>query len=286
MAIRIVIDSASDISWEYADKHGIKVVPLSVTYYDKSFKEDREFDLEKHYSHYETDPNFLPKTSQPSPKQFLTVYEELAKEGAKDILVICISSAMSGTMNSARLAISILQNSYPDVQVHLIDSLNASFPEVFLAEEAVDLIKKGWKIDKIVPRLNELVKLLKTYIFIPNLKYLHLGGRISIAKYYLARLLKKKVITRVNEAGTNETAATVSDVDEGLAKIVQLTTENYTRYPRKFVIVHANDIENAKKLKEIVLSKEPKAEVRIIKTKCTISAHTGPGAVALLTDFG
>ncbi len=286
MAIRIIIDSSSDIPWDYADEHGIKVIPLSVTYYDKSYKEDRNFDLDKHYSYYETDPDFLPKTSQPSPKEFLVVYEELAKEGATEIIVICISSAMSGTLNSARLAVTFLEKQYPNVKVHLVDSLNASYPEVFLAEEALDLIEKGWAIDKIITRLNELVKLLKTYIFIPTLKYLHLGGRISLTKYYLARLLRKKVITRVNEAGTNETAATVSNVDDGLVKLVELTTEKYTRFPRKYTIIHSNDEANAQKLKKIVLAKVPKAEIKIIRTKCTISAHTGPNAVALLSDFG
>lgn len=286
MAIRIIIDSSSDIPWDYADKHGIKVIPLSVTYYDKSYKEDRDFDLDKHYSHYETDSNFLPKTSQPSPKEFLVIYKELAKGGATEIIVICISSAMSGTLNSARLAITYLEKKYPEVKIHLVDSLNASYPEVFLAEEAVDLIEKGWVIDKIIARLNELIKLLKTYIFIPNLKYLHLGGRISLTKYYLAKLLRKKVITRVNEAGTNETAATVSNIDDGLAKLVELTTEKYTRFPRKYAIIHSNDEVNAQKLKKLVLDKEPKAEIKIIRTKCTISAHTGPNAVALLSDFG
>ncbi|HUT80715.1 MAG TPA: DegV family protein [Candidatus Bathyarchaeia archaeon] len=286
MSIRVVVDSASDISWEYADKLGVKVVPLTISYNDKTFKETREFDLAAHYSNYEKDSNFLPKTAQPSPKEFVTVYNELVKEGTKDIIVVCISATMSGTMNSARLAAEFIKDTHPEIKVHLVDSKNASYTEVFLVEEAIDLIKKGEKVEKIVSRLNELVPLLKTYIYIPNLKYLYLGGRISITKYLLARLLRKKVIIRVNEKGTNETAATVSNIDNGFKKMLQLTTKKFTEFPRKYAIVHANNEELANKLKELLLEKDPKAKVQIILTKCTISTHTGPNAVALLSDFG
>ncbi|MBN1330308.1 MAG: DegV family protein [Candidatus Heimdallarchaeota archaeon] len=286
MSIRVVVDSASDIPWDYADKLGVKVVPLSISYDDKVFKENREFDLAAHYSNYERNPDFLPKTAQPSPKEFVTVYNELIKEGAKDIIVVCISATMSGTMNSARLATDFIKDTHPEVKVHLVDSKNASYTEVFLVEEAITMIKKGEKVEKIISRLNELVPLLKTYIYIPNLRYLYLGGRISGTKYLLARLLRKKVITRVNEKGTNESAATVSNIDDGFEKMLQLTTKKFTKFPRKYAIVHANNEELAKELEKLLLEKDPKAKLQIILTKCTISTHTGPNAIALLSDFG
>lgn len=286
MSIRIVTDSSSDIPWDFADKHGIKVVPLSVTYYDKNFKETRDFDLDKHYSYYETDPNFLPKTSQPSPKEYYTVYNELIKEGAKDILVVCISSALSGTLNSARLAANMIQEKNSLVKIHLIDSLNASYPEVFLVEDALDLIAKNEKVEEIVDHLNLLVKKIRTHILIPTLKYLHLGGRISIAKYLLSRLLRKQVITRVNAKGTNETAKIIKNTDQGLEELINLTIHSSTTLPRKLAIVHANNAELAEKLKGMVKEKIPKADLKIVRTKCTISAHTGPNAVALIADFG
>ena len=93
-------------------------------------------------------------------------------------------------------------------------------------------------------------------------------------------------ITRVNEKGTNETAATVTSVQEGLEMLVKLTTEDNTRFPRKVAIVHANNLEQANILKHLVDENIPKADCVIIQTKCTISAHTGPNAVALLSDFG
>ena len=203
MSIRFVTDSCSDIPWDYAKKNKIKVVPLSVLYNDKVFKETPDFDLEKHYNNYKVNPNFLPKTSQPTPGEYFKVYEELIKEGASSIIVICVSSKLSGTINSAQTAAKMIKNSHPEINFYFIDSLNASYSEVFLIEEGLDLVKKGVKIDKIIEKLESLKRKIKTYIFIPTLKFLHLNGRISLTKYLLGKLLRKKVIIRVNEEGAN-----------------------------------------------------------------------------------
>ncbi|NHJ05844.1 MAG: DegV family EDD domain-containing protein [Candidatus Heimdallarchaeota archaeon] len=189
-------------------------------------------------------------------------------------------------MNSARLATEMIKNEGKNVRIHLIDSLNASYSEVFLVNQALMLIKEGKNTEEIVKNLNQLVSKIKTFIVIPTLKYLHLGGRISIAKYLLARLLRKIVITRVNEKGANETASTVKNFEQGLEKLVELTTEKSKRFPRKVAIVHARNYEMAEKLEKIVREKIPNAELEIIRTKVTISAHTGPKAVALISDFG
>ncbi|HUU77939.1 MAG TPA: DegV family protein [candidate division Zixibacteria bacterium] len=286
MSIRIITDSSSDISYDFADENNIKVIPLSVSFEDKSYKEDRTFDIDKHYDYYESNKNFFPKTSQPSPKEYYQVYNELIKDGAKDIIVICISSALSGTLNSARLASEMIKNEGKEVNIHLVDSLNASYSEVFLVKDALTQIKNGKNAETIIKRLNLLVTKIKTFIVIPTLKYLHLGGRISIAKYLLARLLRKIVITQVNEKGANETASTVKSFEQGLEKLVELTTEKNKRFPRKVAIVHARNYEMAEKLKKIVREKIPNAEIEIVRTKVTISAHTGPKAVALISDFG
>lgn len=284
--IGIVTDSASDISFSFANEHGIKVVPLSVTFHAKTYLENEDFDVDAYYSQYSKESNFMAKTSQPSPKLFLTAYEELIAEGVQDIIVICISSALSGTLNSARIAANVLANSHPDVSVHLIDSLNASYPEVFLVEEALDLIEKKVAIDEIVAHLRSLVPEINTFILIPDLKYLHMGGRISIAKYLLAKLLRKKVITRVNEEGKNEQAAVVNSTEEGLKKLIELTKEERDYPPRKLAIVHGNNYEAAEEFQKIVETEFPKADIRVERTGVTISAHTGPNAVALISDFG
>ncbi len=285
MSIRIVTDSASDIDFDFAKENGVLVAPLSVTFDDGTvYREDENFDLDGYYKKYEN-PNFFAKTSQPSPNDFLRIYETLKNENAKEIIVITISSALSGTLNSAMLAAKMFNRKNKDIQFYFVDSLNASYPETFLVEEGLELIKKGLPAEEIAKILQDMTQNIKTYILMPSLRYLHKGGRISITKYLLGKILKLKPITVVNSKGTNEVAATVRDFDEGLVKMIELTTKNYTVFPKEIVIIHANNEERAIKLKELVKEKIEGVKVRIVRTRVTISAHTGPDAVSLISKF-
>ena len=143
MNIRIVTDSSSDIPWDFADKHKIKVVSLSVIYDDKSYKEDRNYDLDQHYQKYVDNKDFLPKTSQPAPKEYLQAYEDLVDEGAKDILNIHVSNKLSGTANSINIATKIFREQNKEVNVHVWDTRHASYAEVFFIKEAIKLIEEG-----------------------------------------------------------------------------------------------------------------------------------------------
>lgn len=204
MKIGFVTDSGSDIDFDYADKIGVKVVPLSITFSDEDdvvHKENRSFDLESYYNKYNTVDDFLAKTAQPTPHDFFVAYEELIKEGINEIIVVPLSSGLSGTINSARLGSNMLKKKNKDIKVHLIDSLNASYSEVLLIEEGIRLREQGLDGEEIAQKLREQVKNIKTYILFPSLKYLRKGGRISVTKYILGTLLKKRPITVVNAEG-------------------------------------------------------------------------------------
>ena len=122
----------------------------------------------------------MPRTSQPSPLDFFKAYEKLAKEGATEIIVICISGKLSGTMNSANAAANMFKEANPEIKVAIIDSKNASYAEGFLVEEALELAEKETAFEVIVEKLKSLVKRIKSYLYIPTLKYLFKGGRMGI----------------------------------------------------------------------------------------------------------
>jgi DegV family protein with EDD domain len=283
-----VTDSGSDIDPEYADKIGVKVVPLTITFSDEDgveYKEDRDFDYFAYYKKYTTVDDFLAKTAQPTPHDFFLAYEELASKGVKDIIVTTLSSGLSGTINSARLGYNMLKRKNKDVKVHLVDSMHASYAEVLLIEEGMRLEKQGLDAEEIAKKLREHVKNFKIYILFPSLKYLRKGGRISITKYILGTLLKKRPITVVNKEGKNEVAGSATDTDEGIHKILEMTSEGFTRFPKQVVIIHGDNLDYAgrmeKRLKE--LFKDTKIITRC--TGVTISAHTGPDVVALISEF-
>ncbi len=287
MSIKVITDSASDIPWDYAKEKGVEVVSLTVNYHSQTFTENEEFDLLGYYEHFK-EKKFFPKTAQPSPADFFTAYEKVIEEGAKDIIVVTISSGLSGTNNSARIAADMLSQFHEGINVHLVDSLNASFPEVFLVDEALDLIEKGLKAEEIADKLRLLVPKLKTYILLPNLNHLHAGGRISTPKYVLARLLKKKPITVVNSEGKNEVATSVTKIEKGIQELVRLTTEDYTVKPRRVCIVKTGPdaTELADMLEAELKEHLPDVPYIILLSGVSISAHTGSGCVSLVSDFG
>ncbi len=288
MKLGFVTDSGSDIDPDYAEKIGVKVVPLSITFSDADdvvHLEDKNFDLDSYYDKYNTVDDFSAKTAQPTPNDFFIAYEELAKEGVKEIIVVTLSSGLSGTINSARLGANMLKRKNKNVKVHLVDSLNASYSEVLLVEEGMNLQKQGLGAEEIAIKLGEQAKNIKTYILFPSLKYLRKGGRISITKYVLGTLLRKRPITVVNKEGQNEVATSVTDTDEGIHKILELASENFTRFPKQVVIIHGNNLDYAGRMKKQLKKHFKKAKITTRCTGVTISAHTGPNVIALISYF-
>jgi DegV family protein with EDD domain len=288
MKIGFVTDSGSDIDLDYADKIGVKVIPLSITFSDAPdvvHKEDRSFDIDSYYEKYNTVEDFFAKTAQPTPHDFFVAYEELVEKGVEEIIVVPLSSGMSGTINSARLGANMLKKKNENIKVHLVDSLNASYAEVLLIEEGMRLRDQGLNGEEIANKLREHVNDFKIYILFPSLKYLRKGGRISATKYVLGTLLKKRPITVVNKEGNNEVATSVTETDEGIHKILELTSENFTRFPKQVVIIHGNNLDYAGRMEKQLEEHFKGTKILTRCTGVTISAHTGPNVVALISEF-
>ncbi len=197
MSFAIVIDSVSDISREYAKKHGIQIVPMSVTFHGEEHYEDETFDLKKFYSHFD-EPGFLPKTSQPSPSSFYEAYNKAIADGKEKILAITVSSGLSGTFNSASIAARMVRDENEGVEIEVVDSLNCSHGEVFLAETAVEMRDEGKSFEEVVIEVRSKITKLVNHVFLVSLKFLKAAGRVNIAKYWIARIFKKKPIIKMD----------------------------------------------------------------------------------------
>lgn len=324
MTIRFITDSASDIR-ELAKELHVKVVPLSVTIGSESIPEDEHFDYEWFYSVFtedqeekkegedeaEKEKSFfqamkekgshlidklpsvpflsskqdLPKTSQPTPQLFYQAYEEVVKEGATEIIVVTISSGLSGTLNSAKLAAKQFSRRNKEVKFYFVDSLSASFPSTYLIRRGIKYAEQGMAAAEIAKKLQEQAHNITTYIFLPTIKYIYLGGRLSLTKYLLGRFLRKKPIIKTNAEGKLETVTTVTNAEEGLEKLLELSTDNFAKKPVSVAIMYGIRDDYADHLEQFVKSKYPDIEVIRRNTGAIIAAHTGPEAVGLICDF-
>lgn len=217
--IKLITDSTSDIEKQEAEKYGITIVPLKVIMEGNDYRDRVDLNAEDFYPLLEQCDN-LPTTSQPSPQDFLTIYEK-AKEANDSIIVITLSSAISGTYQSACIAKDLLD--YEDV--HIIDSLNATQGLHILVKKAVQLIQEGKETKDIVSFLEEYKKRIHIFAVVDTLEYFYKGGRLSKTSAAMGTLLKFKPVVGLKE-GKLELFDKARGTMKASAKILELIQEH------------------------------------------------------------
>ncbi|MDO5519423.1 MAG: DegV family protein [bacterium] len=190
MSIRIICDSASDITREQAEKWGVTILPIKTIFGDQEYLDGVTMDHKEFYEKLiETDE--LPKTSQISPYD----YEEVFKKGIEagdTIICITLSSKLSGCYQSAHIAAAEFEG-----QVKIVDSENVCIGEQLLVELAVRLRKEGKNAEEIVTILSEEKKNIRLIALLDTLEYLKKGGRISTTAAFAGTLLSIKPVIAI-----------------------------------------------------------------------------------------
>ena len=297
MAIGLVTDSGSDLPWDFAKENNIKVACLYMYVHDEELREDENFDRDAYYKLFEEEKAFLhipklnlhsfvPKTSQPNPKDFTDAYMEHIKEGKKDIIVITISAGLSGSINSATLAAKQVMRQHKDVKIHVVSSLSASHPEVFLIRMALNLIKKKkHNAEEIAEILTKQAVKIKTIILLPTLRYLWKGGRLGTTKFLLGAMLRKKPIVTMNEQGNVITVGSATDVYEGFEESLKLSTDDYTRVPKTIGIVYGSRPDYADNMADVIKEKYPEMIIEKIQSGGSVLSHLGPESIGVISDY-
>jgi DegV family protein with EDD domain len=199
--VAFVTDSASDLDPAVAVKDGIRIVPLSVSFGEESFRAGVDLSTEEFWKRM-TAPNApFPKTAAASPGEFKAVYDAAFADGADAIVSIHVSGLLSGAIKSAEIARGLL----PEREIHVVDSQGASMAEGLLAYMGQEMAKIGVSAEEIARVLTDRAADLRMYVSLETLEYLKKGGRISGAKAAIGTLLSVKPIIAV-AAGVVDTA--------------------------------------------------------------------------------
>lgn len=185
--MRIITDSASDITKEEADKFNIDVIPLLVEFNGKSYMDGIDITKEEFYNKL-IDYDDIPKTSMVTAYRFSEYFDKYKDE---DIIYIGLSSKLSNSFNQAMLAKEDRTN------IHLIDSLNVAMGERILVEYAIKLRDSNKDIEYIIRELEEKRKNIKVIALLDTLEYLQKGGRISKTVAIAGKLLTIKPVIAV-----------------------------------------------------------------------------------------
>ena len=273
MTVKIVTDTLSDITGDLAGELGLTVVPLYVRFGDEIFKDRVEISSEEFYRRlvYE---DILPSTTQPTPNDFITVYEELAKE-TDEILVIVVSSKLSGTYQSATQAIDMVKL---DCKINVVDSLRVAMAEGLIVLSTVNAVKNGANLEKATEHAKKAVDRSHLVAYFDTLKYLAKGGRIGKAQGLLGSMLSVKPILTMKDGemapltrvrSLNAGFDHLYSIVEGAGKLELLAVE------------HATTPDDADKLVERFSSVYPKDEIRRSVISPVIGTYAGPNALAV-----
>ncbi len=188
--IKIFVDSSADYEAEELKERQIHLIPLSVTMNGKTYADG--IDLKKNdFFELLINSEEFPKTSQPSPQDFLSVFED-ARKNNDQVICILLSSALSGTYQTALLA----RNMVDYEEIYIIDSHSATYPIRIMTDYACMLAKQGLTAKEIADKVNDLKPRVKLLAVLDTLEYLSKGGRIPKSVAAIGEIARiKPVIT-------------------------------------------------------------------------------------------
>jgi len=275
----IVLDSTADFPQARERFENWRVVPLYVRFGDESFRDYVELGPEEFYARLRTAVE-LPTTSQPTPQDFLSAYEELA--GYERIYTLTIAGTLSGTLGSARTAGGELGGD----RVRVVDTTTASAAIAMLGLAIQRRLEAGTTdedVEALVARYTRENGLLFT---VDTLEFLARGGRIGRARAMAGQLLHIKPILTITD-GEVVPVKRVRGNQKAMQEFVrEFTAETVDTPGLRVGIAHADAPVRAEALRKMVRGERPHADIEIVTTLgAVVGTHAGPGTVGFFWFF-
>lgn len=269
--IRIITDSAADITREQARRLGVEVVPLSITFPSIAYDQAADEDFSRFYALLESEKTF-PTTSQPAPAAFARAFER-ARDAGDSVVCVLISSGLSGTVQSARIA----RDTVGYDAIHIIDSRSAIMPLRILVEHAAALAGQGLAPGDIVRQVEALSTRVQVFGMLDTLTYLAKGGRLPRAVALAGNLLHIKPVVTLRDG----VIVTSGRGRNGQAVVKAMEDMGYDpAFPVYFGYTAGDD--KIRQMQQQTLAKHPDIrETPPVSIGGVIGAHVGPGAVAV-----
>ncbi len=282
MSYRIIGDSCCDLTEKYkADSH-FRLVPLTLQVDDTYIRDDETFDQAR-FLQLIRESKSVQKSACPSPEDFLKVYE-----GEEDmVFVVTLSQHLSGTYNSAVLAVNLYHEEHPDSpkRIHVFSSDSACCGEALIAFKIQELAEAGASFDEIVEKVNDFRDHMNTYFVLETLDFLRKNGRLTGIAAILASALNIKpvmgadhgVIIKLDQArGINKALSKLCDT------VVQDAISKGINTKEKILgIVHCNCPERAKSVMENICSRLSFKDVYVAPAAGVSSLYAGDGGIVI-----
>lgn len=273
--IKLITDGSCDLSQEIIDGSKVEIVDVMVSFGDKSYSTRTDITIPEFYEMMK-DYNELPKTSCPSPNQFLDAFD--CEED--NIIVLCLTSKLSGIYNSAVLAKNMYEEENGNKKrIEIIDSTTGSIGQALLVSRLANMIDEEKSMDEIVNTIEKLKHEVVFYGALHTLENAIKGGRINALAGKIIGALNLKAIVHIND-GLVKPVDKARGEKNSINKLIDYIKNNvYKTSGTKLAIGHANCPEKAMKIKEILESYHDFKEVYLMEVGPSMGVYTSEGAV-------
>jgi len=276
MSIRIIADSAGDITQEEARKLDIEILPIKVVFGNEEYLDGVTLNHRQFFEKLiETD--VVPTTCQITTYEFEEVFQKV-KEAGDEAVCITLSSKLSGTYQGARIA----SENFKDC-VSVVDSENVSIGERLLILRAIEMRDRGLSREEFVAALQREKKDIRLIALLDTLEYLKRGGRISPTVAFAGEMLSIKPVISVQN-GEVVLLGKARGSKNGNNRLIEFVNMAGIDFDKPFCLAYSG-------LTDVLLKKYIADSEHLYRGKvehlpvssigCTIGTHAGPGAVAV-----
>ena len=271
--VRIVSDSACDLTQDEADALGVEIVPLTIRFGAEEFTDRQNLSVEEFYRRM-ADSDALPETAAPAPGAFEVAFRKLAAEGADAVVCINLSGGLSATVEAARNAARAVDG---DVDVRVIDSRTLTAGQGTIVLAAAKAGAAGLPVDDVVALIDDMVGRTHVYAALDTLDNLKKGGRIGGAQHMLGSLLAIKPLIditggEVEEAGKQRTRK---------KSLLWLRDKLFAEQGVEQLSVFDGEAPDVEEFLDLLAPRFARADIRTGRIGAVIGTHGGPRVMGI-----
>jgi len=274
--LRIAMDSAGDMPAGWAEAYQIDVIPINIHFGDQMFLQGIDLSNQDFYRITE-ESGVIPKTSQPTPQQFVEFYQRIAEPG-DTILSLHVTGKLSGTLDSAEIAARELEGQY---RIFPVDSASGSAAMGYMCRDARVMDRAGKSAEEIVGFWENTRRNVAIYLTLDTMEYARMSGRVKALQAALASLLNVKPIIVLND-GVLELGDRVRTRKKSLEFVVDKVVQQMGERLIRAAVVHAEDPEAGETLMEKVKESLNIKELIMTELSIGVAANLGPGTVGVI----
>ena len=273
--VAVLADSGCDISADFVEKYGIYVMPLHIIYPEKDYADGVDIDPMMVYERF---PDEYPTTSTPSLAEVHDMFRRIKDDGYEKEIAVMISSGLSGTFNTVRLA----STQETDLEVFLYDTKNISVASGIWAIWASVKLAEGWSFEQVKKGMTDKIYDSKVMFYMDTLVYLKKGGRIGNVTSFVGEALRLKPIISCDKNGIYYTVGLIRGAKNGKKKLLNEMSRFCEGHHCWIIIGTGAAEEEGRQMLEMVDQRVESKEILYSKQiTATLALNTGPGLVGV-----